>query len=60
MGTEHDKARADLVRWKELQPSNFFEADLQLVRLLTRFMDPERFAERRAFQPFWPIVAPTR
>ncbi len=58
MGTEHDKARADLVRWKELQPSNFFEADHQLVRLLTRFMDPERFAERRAhFNHFGQIVA---
>jgi len=58
MGAEHDRARADLRRWKELQPVNFFEADHQLKRLLDRLMDPELLAQRRAhFGHFGQVVA---
>ena len=58
MGAEHDRARADLRRWKELQPSNFYEADHQLIRLLDRLMDPGLLAKRQVhFSHFGQVVA---
>jgi acyl-CoA dehydrogenase len=58
MGGEHDRARSDLRHWEELQPSNFFQADHQLQRLLARWMDPELLSERQAhFEHFGSVVA---
>ena len=58
MGEKHDRAREDLRAWRELQPSNFFEADHQLQRLLGRLMDGGSFQKRRAhFEHFGRIVA---
>ena len=32
----YDKAQSDLLRWKELEPTQIAEADMQLLRLRKR------------------------
>lgn len=46
MNDPRDRARQDLRDWQRVQPTNFFEADPQLQRLLRRLMRPALLAER--------------
>lgn len=52
------QARADLAHWQARQPSNFYESNRQLVRILSTRLDESRFAPLDAqLQTFGAVVA---
>lgn len=58
MTATHERARADLTRFVELQPDNAFTSDRQLARLLRATLGEERFARHRDhFVRFGAVVA---